>query len=86
MEHRIPPHILEACNGVAGALAGNTPEQSHEGWLAEKRAAGWKYGPVKDPDRKEHPCFVPYADLPPAQRAKDGVYLAVVRAVAESLS
>jgi hypothetical protein len=74
-----------ARNGVAGALAGNTPEQSHEGWLAEKRAAGWTYGPRKDPDKREHPCFVPYDELPPEQRAKDTVFLAVVRAVAGAL-
>src|SRR4051812_43432762 len=74
-----------ALNGIRGALAGNTPEQSHNGWLAEKEATGWKFGPVKNPDRKEHPCMVPYADLPPTQRAKDGLYIAVVRAVAASL-
>ncbi len=74
-----------ARNGVDGALAGNTPEQSHEIWLAEKVATGWKYGPVKDPDLKEHPCMVPYADLPAEQRAKDALFLAVVRAVASAL-
>jgi hypothetical protein len=58
-----------------------TPEQSHEGWLAQKAADGWKYGPVKDPDKKEHPCFVPYDQLPPGQRIKDAMFGAVVRAV-----
>lgn len=72
-----------ARNGVAGALAGATPEQSHESWLAEKRATGWKYGPVKNPDTKEHPCMVSYADLPPSQRAKDALFLSVVRAIAD---
>lgn len=74
-----------ARNGVAGALAGNTPEQSHESWLAEKAATGWKYGPVKDAEKKEHPCFVPYAELPPEQRAKDELFLSTVRAVAKAL-
>lgn len=69
-----------AINGVMGAVAGNGPEASHESWLAEKRATGWRYGPVKDPDKKEHPCFVPYADLPPEQRAKDDIFVGVVRA------
>jgi len=75
-----------ARNGVTGALAGNTPEQSHESWLAEKRAAGWKFGPVKNPEAKEHPCFVPYAELPPAQRAKDAIFVTVARVVAEALA
>lgn len=74
-----------AAKGVIGAIEGATPEQSHEGWLAEKREAGWKFGPVKDPDKKEHPCFVPYGALPAAQRAKDGLFVMTVCAVAKAL-
>jgi hypothetical protein len=58
-----------------------TPEQSHEGWLEVKRADGWKYGPVKNPETKEHPCFLPYAQLPENQRLKDEMFGLVVRAV-----
>jgi hypothetical protein len=74
-----------ARKGVDGALAGNTPEQSHEGWLAEKIATGWKHGPIKDPEKKEHPCMVPYAELPAAQQMKDHLFLSTVRAVAKAL-
>ena len=74
-----------ARNGVTGALNGATPEQSHESWLDEKRATGWKYGPVKNPETKEHPCFIPYDGLPPSQRAKDQLYVTTVRAVAAAL-
>lgn len=56
------------------------PEMSHENWLAEKRAAGWAYGPIKDPDKKEHPCFMPYDGLPVEQRMKDYLFSAVVKA------
>lgn len=70
-----------ARNGVVGALQGNSPEQSHESWLQEKAYNGWTYGPVKDPDKKEHPCFVPYAELPPEQRAKDALFVSTVRTV-----
>jgi len=74
-----------ARNGVSGALHGATPEQSHESWLAEKRATGWKYGTVKDPEKKEHPCCVPYAELPAAQQAKDHLFTATVREMARAL-
>lgn len=74
-----------AINGVLGVIAGNGPEQSHEGWLAEKTATGWKYGPVKNATTKEHPCFVPYAALSAEQKAKDKVFVAVVRAVLGAL-
>lgn len=72
-------------NGVVGALAGNTPEESHQAWLAEKGATGWKYGPVKDVEKREHPCFLPYVELPAAQRTKDTLFVGTVRAVAASL-
>ena len=55
-----------------------TPENSHESWLAQKTAEGWKYGPVKDAEKKEHPCFLPYSELPPEQKAKDYLFRAVV--------
>ncbi len=71
--------------GAQGALKGNTPQQSHEGWLAQKEADGWRYGPVKDPDKKEHPCFVPYADLSDAQQIKDEIFIRVVTSVAMAL-
>lgn len=74
-----------AMNGVRGVLAGNSPEQSHVSWLAEKVSTGWTLGPVKDPVKKEHPCMVPYADLPAAQQAKDHLYVAVVHAMAGAL-
>lgn len=56
-----------------------SPAASHESWLAEKQRGGWKYGPIKDQDKKEHPCFVPYNDLPTEQRAKDYIFGAIVR-------
>jgi hypothetical protein len=58
-----------------------SPSASHESWLAEKREAGWKYGPVKDADKKEHPCCVPYNDLPISQRLKDYIFAGIVEAV-----
>ena len=73
-----------AVNGVEGILTGaiTRPEQSHESWLAEKERTGWKFGPVKDAEKKEHPCFVPYDQLPPEQQAKDAIFFAIVQACA----
>jgi len=74
-----------AIEGVRTALGGATPEEQHEAWCASKRRDGWTVGPVKDPAKKEHPCLVPYAELPPEQRAKDALYLAVVRGMVAAL-
>lgn len=58
-----------------------TPAEQHACWLKNKERNGWRFGPEKDAERKEHPCMVPYDALPQAQRLKDYVFGAVVRAV-----
>ncbi len=68
--------------GVEGALAGNTPQQSHELWYAHKHAQGWVYGAVKDAEKKMHPCMVSYESLPPEQKVKDHLFVSVVRLLA----
>ena len=60
------------------------PSASHESWLEEKRTDGWKYGAVKDPEKKEHPCFVPYEELPIEQRRKVYIFAAICEAYWES--
>lgn len=71
-----------AANGVRHMLANPdaTPEQMHESWLLEKEKAGWVYGEVKDEKQKTHPCMLPYDELPTAQRVKDYLFQAVVKA------
>lgn len=56
----------------------SSPADSHNSWLKQKEQDGWKYGPVKDPAKKEHPCYVPYDQLPPEQRFKDLLFQCVV--------
>lgn len=58
---------------------------SHDCWLEEKERDGWKYGDVKDPEKKEHPCYVPYEQLPKEQQAKDHLFKAIVAALAPLL-
>ena len=72
-----------ALNGVEYHLANPdaTPENSHENWLEAKRVDGWRYGPIKDPEAKTHPCYVPYSELPQEQRSKDYLFRAVVHAL-----
>jgi hypothetical protein len=74
-----------AINGVRAHLEagpmGLSPGASHVSWLEEKARDGWKYGPVKDAEKKEHPCFVEYHNLPLEHQAKDYIFGAVVYAL-----
>lgn len=54
------------------------PSVQHESWLKEKMEQGWKYGEVKNAEKKEHPCMVAYSQLPVEQRSKDHLFMAVV--------
>lgn len=75
-----------ACRGVLGVLCnGDTPERSHASWMREKAAAGWTHGPVKDAEKRTHPCMLPYDQLPPEQQRKDALFHAVCSAMAEAL-
>ena len=48
-----------------------TPEENHENWMRMKFEQGWKYGDVKDFDKKTHPDLVPYEALPNIEKRKD---------------
>ena len=53
--------------------------QIHEDWIKVKKADGWVRGATKSPIAKTHPLMVPYAELPPEERAKDELFVFVVR-------
>lgn len=59
----VPPAIA----ALTESLARNT----HENWAAQRLADGWRHGPARDDARKEHPCLVPYDELPEAEREYD---------------
>ena len=62
------------------------PDESHKSWLAQKEAEGWKYGPVKNPETKEHPCFVPYEQLPAEQQAKDYLFKEIIHSLSKFIN
>lgn len=60
-----------------------TPRELHENWMRDKQEDGWAYGDYKDPDRKKHPCMIPYQDLPQDDKVKDYLFSAVVKVLTE---
>lgn len=87
-EHAPEWAIASARNGVQAILDGRVtrPEESHESWLLQKQREGWTLGPVKDPAKKEHPCMVPYDQLPQTQQLKDHLFFNVVMALTYSVA
>ena len=61
------------------------PDASHNSWMKQKIDTGWKYGKVKDADKKEHPCIVPFEDLPMQQQFKDYLFRQVVHSLKKFL-
>jgi hypothetical protein len=89
-DHSQPPWEMapvwqkeSAILGVREALSNpdRTPEDSHKAWMELKKSQGWKYGPHKAPEKLEHPCMLPYSELPQPQKVKDKLFLSVVRAL-----
>lgn len=55
---------------------------AHDVWARQRIAEGWRYGPERDGDRKEHPCLVPYDQLPESEKEYDrSIALETLKAV-----
>jgi len=54
-----------------------TDSASHDNWMKQKVEEGWVYGEVKDPEKKTHPCIVPFEQLPLVQQIKDRLFRSI---------
>lgn len=46
-------------------------ENVHEVWALNRMEQGWTYGPKRDDSLKQHPCLVPYDQLPEVEKQYD---------------
>ena len=53
-------------------------DAQHNAWMKQKLDEGWVYGPLKDAEKKTHPCIVPFNELPEFQQKKDALFCAIV--------
>lgn len=44
---------------------------AHDVWARERIKQGWVYGSARNDERKEHPCLIPYEDLPESEKQYD---------------
>jgi hypothetical protein len=60
---QLPEELLELTESLA--------ENTHDIWAKQRIAEGWKYGEERNDKRKEHPCLVPYDELPESEKQYD---------------
>ena len=46
-------------------------KNAHDIWARQRMAEGWTYGPKRDDAKKQHPCLVPYEELPETEKEYD---------------
>lgn len=46
-------------------------KNAHDLWALQRMSEGWSFGPRRDDHRKEHPCLVPYEELPETEKEYD---------------
>lgn len=82
-EETTDAHKNSIMNKVAAVLSNPnpTPDGNHQNWMKVKQAEGWVYGPEKNEESKQHPCMVPYDQLPENQKVKDSLFIGVVKSL-----
>ncbi|EPY74323.1 hypothetical protein CB1_002126001 [Camelus ferus] len=56
----LPPHLERIREKLV--------ENIHELWVMNKIELGWQYGPVRDDNKRQHPCLVEFSRLPEQER------------------
>ena len=46
-------------------------KNSHDVWARQRIKDGWRLGAKRDDAKKEHPCLVPYEELPESEKQYD---------------
>jgi hypothetical protein len=46
-------------------------QNNHDHWACKRIDEGWRYGPRRDDDHKEHPDLVPYEQLSESEKEYD---------------
>ncbi|MGD0262410.1 MAG: RyR domain-containing protein [Verrucomicrobiota bacterium] len=73
MSYRPAPIATSQITLPAGLveLTEKLAENAHDLWARQRLADGWTLGPRRDDALKQHPCLVPYAELPESEKRYD---------------
>lgn len=59
----LPNELLELTEKIA--------ENVHDVWSQNRIKDGWKYGEVRNDEKKQNPCIIPYSELPESEKEYD---------------
>jgi len=46
-------------------------KNAHDLWATQRMSDGWVWGPERNDPQKQHPCLVPYEELPESEKEYD---------------
>ena len=59
----LPQELLDLSEEIARNV--------HDVWAKNRIAEGWTWGPVRDDEKRQTPCLVPYEELPEEEEEPD---------------
>lgn len=59
----LPQELLDLSEEIARNV--------HDVWAKNRISEGWTWGPVRDDEKRQTPCLVPYEELPEEEKAYD---------------
>ncbi len=61
----LPPAVMELVEKLAAS--------NHDNWAQGRIKEGWRYGPARNDELKQHPGLVPYDELSESEKEYDRV-------------
>ena len=53
------------------SLVESLSHNAHEVWAQRRMSEGWTWGRERSDELRQHPCLIPYADLPESEKDYD---------------
>jgi hypothetical protein len=73
-DEKFRENMTMAVNRQCGPMRLTSPEVLHEEWVRAYEKMGWRYGEVRDTEKKTHPDMVPFNELGRLEQEKDWVF------------
>lgn len=73
-DEKFKKNMIRAVARQCGKGLLESPKKLHDAWVVAYEKMGWKYGPVRNVEKKEHPDMVSFNKLGRKEQEKDWVF------------